>query len=212
MDSLTARQQAVLQYLQAHLMEFGFPPTVREIARHFGMAGPKGAKKHLDALVKKGVLHRVAGRPRALNLLAPSPRRGRPVPILGTVRAGIPLLSEENLEGHLWADEDLVSEQEAFFLRVRGESMIDAHIQEGDYVLIRRQPTVENGEMAVFQIDGETTLKYFSRKKDQVTLKPAHPRMKPIVVHKDRSFQILGKAIAVLRMLDAGSQRKSKEP
>lgn len=212
MPSLTARQQAVLQFLQAHLKKFGFPPTVREIAHHFGMAGPKGAKKHLDALVKKGVLQRVAGRPRALNIGTPATGRGRLIPIVGTVRAGAPLLSEENLEGHLCIDEELVSGSEAFFLRVKGESMIDAHIQDGDYVMIRQQPAVENGEMAVFQIDGEMTLKYFSREKEQISLKPAHPRMKPIVVQKDQSFQILGKVIAVLRMLDAGSKRKSKEP
>jgi repressor LexA len=212
MVSLTARQQAVLQFLQEHLKEFGFPPTVREIARQFGMAGPKGAKKHLDALVKKGAIRRLAGRPRALNMSAPSPQRGRLIPILGTVRAGIPLLSEENLEGHFWIDKELVSAPEAFFLRVKGESMIEAHIQDGDYVMIRQQPAVENGEMAVFQIDGEMTLKYFLKKKNQVSLAPAHPRMKPIVVRRDQSFQTLGKVVAVLRILDAGSKRKNKEP
>ncbi len=212
MDSLTARQQAVLQFLQRHLREHGFPPTVREIARHFGMAGPKGAKKHLDALVKKGAIQRQAGLPRAIHMSGPPPPQGRLLPVLGTVRAGIPLFSEENFEGHLLVDENLAPRAEAFFLRVKGESMIGAHIQEGDYVMIRKQPVVEQGEMAVFQVDGEMTLKFFWKEKDQIYLKPAHPRMKPIAVSKGQSFQILGKVVAVLRMIDAGIKRKSKEP
>jgi repressor LexA len=211
MRFLTGRQRAVLQFLQRHLSEHGFPPTVREIARHFGMAGPKGAKKHLDALVSKGFIQRLAGRPRAIQMSGPSPQQGRLLPILGTVRAGVPLLSEENIEGHLWVDDALAPSEGAFFLRVKGESMIGAHIQDGDYVMIRKQPTVKNGEMAVFQVDGETTLKYFSKKKDQVALKPAHPKMKPIVVHKDQSFQILGKVVAVLRMMDATIKRKNEK-
>jgi repressor LexA len=211
MRSLTERQQAVLQFLKRYLREHGFPPTVREIARHFGMAGPKGAKKHLDALVKKGSIERVARLPRAIQMRGAVRQQGRLLPILGTVRAGMPLLSEENIEGHFWVDENMAPQEGAFFLRVKGDSMIEAHVQEGDYVMIRRQPTVENGEMAVFQIDGEMTLKYFSKKKGQIFLNPAHPRMKPIAVHEGQSFEILGKAVAVLRMLDAGIKRKEKE-
>jgi repressor LexA len=211
MHSLTERQQAVLQFLKRHLSQHGFPPTVREIADHFGMAGPKGAKKHLDALVKKGAIERVARLPRAIQMRGAIHPQGRLLPILGTVRAGIPLLSEENIEGHLWVDETLAPQGEAFFLRVKGESMIEAHVQEGDYVMIRKQPTVENGEMAVFQIEGETTLKYFSKKKGQIFLNPAHPRMKPIAIHEGQSFEILGKVVAVMRMLDAGTKRKEKE-
>ena len=211
MRSLTARQKAVLQFLTRHLRDHGFPPTVREIAQYFGMAGPKGAKKHLDALVKKGAIERMARLPRAIQMRGPTRRLGRLLPILGSVRAGSPLLSEENIEGHWWVDENLAPQEEAFFLRVKGDSMIEAHIQDGDYVMIRKQPVVENGEIAVFQIDGEMTLKYFSKEKNQVFLNPAHPLMKPIAVHAGQSFEILGKVVAVMRMLDAGIKRKETE-
>lgn len=207
---LTIRQQAVLHFLKRYLDANGFPPSIREIARHFGMADGKGAKKHLDALVRKGKIERVAGRPRAIRIVEGVSPRGRLLPILGMVRAGIPLLSEENIEGELLLDPSVAPREEAFLLRVKGESMIGAHIVEGDYVVVQKQPIVQNGEIAVVVVDGETTLKYFSKKREEVVLSPAHPRMKPIVVKKDRSVHVLGKVIAVIRMYDAGSQRKKE--
>lgn len=205
--TLTARQQSILGFLNEYIREHGFAPTVREIARHFGMAGAKGAKKHLDALVRKGAIERLPRQPRAITIAGHS-RLGRPLPILGTVRAGAPLLAEEHIEGHFRVDRDLDPSGEGFLLRVKGESMIEAHILEGDYVLIQRQSTVRSGEIAVVLVDGEATLKYFIKKKDQIILRPAHPEMKPIVVDRDQSIEILGRVTAVLRMLDAGNKRK----
>lgn len=203
---LTKRQQAIFEYLQRYLDEHGFPPTIREIARHFRLAGPKGAKKHLDTLVRKGIIHRLPGQPRAIRINGAPRRKGRLLPIIGAVRAGLPLLSEENVEGQLLLDPEIAAHEAAFVLRVKGESMIGAHIVEDDYVVVQGQPAVENGALAVVLVDGEATLKYFSKKKGEVILSPAHPKMKPIIVKKDQSVQVLGKVIAVLRMVHAGSQ------
>ncbi len=205
---LTERQQAIFQYLQRYVEEHGFPPTIREIARHFQLAGPKGAKKHLDALVRKGFIQRLPGQPRAIRVNAAPLRKGRLLPIVGTVHAGRPLLCEENIEGQLLIDPIISAREAAFVLRVKGESMIGAHIVEGDYVVVQEQPTVENGALAVVLVDGEATLKYFSKKKREVILSPAHPKMKPIIVQKDQSVLVLGKVIAVLRMYHAGSKGK----
>lgn len=206
--ALTKRQQAIFQYLQHFLEEHGFPPTIREIARHFRLAGPKGAKKHLDTLVRKGIIQRFPGQPRAIRIKTPPPRQGRLLPILGGVRAGLPLLSEENMEGQLLLDPVIAPRESAFILRVKGDSMIDAHIAEGDYVVVQKEQTVENGEMAVVLVDGEATLKYFSKRKKEIVLSPAHPKMKPILVREDQSVQVLGRVVAVLRMVHAGSKRK----
>jgi len=206
--ALTKRQQEIFEYLQQSIDAQGFPPTIREIARHFRLAGPKGVKKHLDALVLKGLIQRLPGRPRAIRINRSPLRKGRLLPIVGTVRAGLPLLSEENVEGHLLLDPTLAVGEESFALRVKGESMVGAHIVEGDYVVVQGQPTVENGALAVILVDGEATLKFFAKKKGAVILSPAHPKMKPIVVKKDRSVQVLGRVAAVLRMIHASSQRK----
>ncbi|MBI3802283.1 MAG: repressor LexA [Nitrospirae bacterium] len=207
---LTLRQQAVLEFLKRYLDEQGFPPSLREIAHHFKMADPKGAKKHLDALVRKGIIQRLPGRSRAIRIAGTPVPKGRLLPILGTVRAGLPLLSEENIDGQLWVDPAIAPGEAAFLLRVKGESMIGAHIMEGDYVVVQKRPMVQNGEIAVVLVDGETTLKYFSKKQGVVILSPAHPQMRPIVIEKDRSVEVLGKVIAVVRMYDAGSQRKKE--
>lgn len=205
--ALTKRQQAIFQYLQRFLDEHGFPPTIREIARHFRLAGPKGAKKHLDTLVRKGMIQRFPRQPRAIRIKTPPLRQGRLLPILGGVRAGLPLLSEENMEGQILID-PMIADREAFVLRVKGDSMIDAHIVEGDYVVIQKEERVENGEMAVVLVDGEATLKYFSKRKEEIILSPAHPKMKPIIVREDQSVQVLGRVVAVLRKVDAGSKGK----
>lgn len=206
--ALTKRQQAIYQYLQRFLDEHGFPPTLREIARHFRLAGPMGVKRHLDTLVRKGVIQRLPGQPRAIRIKTPPLRQDRLLPILGGVHAGLPLLSEENMEGQLLLDSMIAARESAFVLRVKGESMIDAHIVDGDYVVVQKEQTVENGEMAVVLVDGEATLKYFTKRKKEIILSPAHPEMKPIIVRQDQSVQVLGRVVAVLRMVDAGSKGK----
>lgn len=198
-ETLTKRQERVLAFLIRHIDAKGYPPTVREIASHLGISGPKGAKKFLDILERKGYIRRLSGSSRAIEVLYPSRQEGYMAPIVGRIRAGAPVLAVENLEGEIAVDPSLTKGKEAFFLRVEGESMIDAHIQDGDYALIRPQPTAENGEIVAVLIDEEATLKRFYREKDRIRLEPANPAMRPIIVTKEKGAVVLGKVIAIFR-------------
>jgi repressor LexA len=211
---LTARQREVLDFIRHFMTQAGYPPTVREIGAHFGLV-PRSVFDHLKALERKGYLHRVASKSRSLQLLdSPHPSPGYPLgaphahsatpyrelPILGRVAAGEPLLAEENIEGSFTISRDWVNGDEAFLLKVQGESMINAHILPGDYALVRRQATAENGEIVVALVNDEATIKRVFFKKDVVVLQPEHPTMSPIQVRRgEKSFQIIGKVIGILR-------------
>ena len=209
-STLTARQREVLDFIRHFMTQAGYPPTVREIGAHFGFV-PRSVFDHLKALERKGVLRRVASKSRSLQLLeapstSPLPAAGRSVspfrelPILGRVAAGEPLLSEQNVEGSLVISREWVNGDEAFLLKVQGESMINAHILPGDYALVRRQATAENGEIVVALVNDEATIKRVFFKKDLVVLQPEHPTMPPIQVKKgEKHFQIIGKVVGILR-------------
>jgi len=209
---LTARQREVLDFIRSFIKGAGYPPTVREIGAHFGFV-PRSVFDHLKALERKGYLRRTASKSRSLQILDPSglgqttpPGRAsgpfRELPILGRVAAGNPLLADENVEGTLTVARDWVNGDEAFFLKVEGESMINAHILPGDYALIRHQATAESGEIVVALVNGEATIKRVVFKKDVVILQPEHPSMSPIHVRRgEKSFQIVGKVVGVLRKL-----------
>jgi repressor LexA len=201
-ESLTPRQKEVLDFLIEHVRSKGYPPTVREIGAHLGISGPKGAKKFLDILERKGHIRRLSRSSRAIEVIsAPAPVQEEHfmVPIVGRIRAGSPILAVENLEGEIPVDPYLARGKELFFLKVEGDSMIDAHIQEGDYALIRSQPTAENGDIVAVLIREEATLKKFYRQRDRIILKPANSRMKPIILTPESPATILGKLIAVFR-------------
>ncbi|MGA1795475.1 MAG: transcriptional repressor LexA [bacterium] len=218
-EPLTPRQKKVLDFLIDHISSRGFPPTVREIGAHLGISGPKGAKKFLDILERKGYIRRFSKSSRAIEVLHPRLQEGvsedadyreaktlRPqvqegmmVPVVGRIRAGSPILAVENLEGEIPVDPFLAKGKELFFLRVEGDSMIDAHIQDGDYALIRSQPTAHNGEIVAVLIGEEATLKRFYKQRDRVVLRPANARMEPIVLTRERPPTILGKLVAVFR-------------
>jgi repressor LexA len=211
---LTARQREVLDFIRHFMTQAGYPPTVREIGAHFGFV-PRSVFDHLKALERKGYLHRVASKSRSLQLLdSPHPSPGYPLgaphaqsttsyrelPILGRVAAGEPLLAEENVEGTFTISRDWVNGDEAFLLKVQGESMVGAHILPGDYALVRRQATAENGEIVVALVNDEATIKRVFFKKDLVVLQPEHPTMSPIQIHRgEKSFQIVGKVVGILR-------------
>jgi repressor LexA len=192
--------------------EAGYPPTVREIGAHFGFV-PRSVFDHLKALERKGYLRRVASKSRSLQLMDPShaspltpPVRGvaphRELPILGRVAAGEPLLSEQNVEGTFTISRDWVNGDEAFLLKVQGESMIGAHILPGDYAVVRRQSTAENGDIVVALVNDEATVKRVLLKKDAVVLQPENPAMPPIQVRRgDKTLQIIGKVIGILRKI-----------
>jgi repressor LexA len=211
MRELTGRQREVLAFIRSFTTKHGVPPTVREIGEKFKVT-PRAAFDHLRALERKGMLQRrhSAGRTsRALTLTEPGAAAGfRTVPILGRVAAGAPLLAAENREGELPLASAALPNggEDIFALRIRGDSMIDAHICDGDLVLVRRQETAQPNDIVVAMVasdatgEGEATVKRYLRDGARVVLKPENPTMSPIVVDpKQREFRILGKVIGLLR-------------
>jgi len=202
---LTTKQKKLLDFLDQHLRKKGFPPTLREIASHFGLRGPKAPQKTLQILEKKGHIRRVPGGSRAIEILGGVSLQKRAtlsVPIVGGVRAGEPILAIENIEGYINLDRSLVSSEDVFLLRVQGDSMIDAHIQDGDFALVKPQPNAENGEIVVALIDDEATIKRIFKKRDLIRLEAANPTMEPIVVSKgEKRVAIVGKVVGIFRKL-----------
>ncbi|HEV8674934.1 MAG TPA: transcriptional repressor LexA [Methylomirabilota bacterium] len=200
---LTRRQQEVLGFIRTFSQRHGVPPTVREIGERFGVT-PRAAFDHLRALERKGYLRRRAstGRTsRALTLSDRSPML-REIPILGRIAAGLPLQSEENRDGALPVAAEWFGGKgdDMFSLRVHGESMVGAHIVEGDVVVVRHQDHAQPGDIVVALVDGEATVKRFARDGSAVVLKPEHPTMPPIVVRAgEHEVRILGKVVGLVR-------------
>ncbi len=221
--ALTQRQRQALQYISDCLSDRGYPPTLREIGEHMGIRSTNGVNDHLKALERKGYLMREELKSRALRPLgdveepqstrAPASestdnRRGdeMEIAILGRVAAGEPILAEENVIDRVVVDRyflGAVKAKEVFGLVVRGESMIDAGIFNGDYIFVRKQNTASEGEIVVVMIEGEATCKRFYHEGDRVRLEPANSTMNPIYVHRDdfRSVDVLGKVVGVYRRL-----------
>ncbi len=196
---LTPRQQEALNMIMRQLEESGYPPTIREIARHMGIRGISAVKKHLDALVEKGYLLRQKGA-RALTTDSFLPR-SVPVPVLGQVVAGIPLLAEENRLGTFFLDPDWVRNGPSFLLRVKGDSMRMAAILDGDYVLVRAQTSANPGEIVVAFLDGEATVKRLVLDNGRLYLSPENPEFEPIPVPDNELFRIAGTVVGVFRLL-----------
>jgi repressor LexA len=208
-ETLTPRQAGVLSFLKDHLEKKGYPPTVREIAAHLKMRGPKGAQKHLTILARKGFIRKPPGLSRAIEVVGRSSGSNRSValPVVGQVRAGDPLLAVEQVEDYLHLDRRFVPggkqpAMDLFILRVTGDSMIEAGIQEGDYALVQPHPQPRNGEIVVALINDEATVKRFYKDHDTIRLEPANARMKPIVVKPNQAdVRIIGKVAAIIRKL-----------
>ena len=202
---LTLIQERVFSFLKDYLGEKGFPPTLREIASHFGLKGPKAPQKTLTILERKGYIRKVPGGSRAIEILGLPPihlSQILSIPIIGRVQAGEPILAIENIEGYINLDRNLVSSSDVFLLRVQGDSMIDAHIQDGDFALVKPQPNAENGEIVVALIEDEATIKRIFQKRDLIRLEPANPRMEPIIVKKgEKKVTIVGKVVGIFRKL-----------
>lgn len=203
MKGLTARQRQLLEYIEAHLAENGYPPTLREMAAELGVSSPNGVNDHLKALERKGYIARSAGpKSRAITLIRPlpAPARGRQpadtvaVPLLGRVAAGMPVLSEENFEGTLAFDPALLPRSgRVFALRVTGDSMVGRGIREGDILLVRAQQTAHSGDVVVALVDGEATVKTLRRRGGAVVLDPANPAYQPIELDgRRRNSRLLG--------------------
>lgn len=204
---MTQRQREVLSFMRGFSDKHGAPPTVREIAERFRFT-PRAAFDHLRALERKGMLHRrVTDKrvSRTLVLTDRSPersRRDREIPILGKIAAGAPIFAAENREDVIPVRPEWLAAKggDVFALRVRGDSMIQAHIADGDLVLVRKQESAATGDIVAAMIDQEATVKRFATEGGTVLLKPEHPTMKPIVVDPQRAeFRILGKVIGLIR-------------
>jgi repressor LexA len=206
---LTPRQREIWDYLLAYVEERGYPPTVREIGQAVGLASPSTVHAHLANLERAGLIRRDPTKPRALELTAREREREREreeehrLPLVGQVAAGSPLLAEENIEDYLAVPEPLSRGGEEFLLRVRGDSMIDAGILDGDILVVRRQESAQNGEIVVAlagedESAGEATVKRFFREAGRIRLQPENAALEPIYADH---VQILGRVTGVFRTL-----------
>jgi len=210
---LTPRQRKVLQTIERFGQRRGYPPTLREIGEAVGLASASSVAYHLACLQEMGYLSRDEGRPRtAVIRLVGDPVLGEAdgtstgtaplgaahVPVVGRIAAGDPIFAEQSIEDTFQLPRQLVGEGELFLLRVAGDSMINAAIFDGDWLVVREQPVAENGEIVAAMIDGEATVKTFKRADGHVWLMPANPRFEPILGDE---ATIVGKAVAVFRQL-----------
>ena len=197
---LTKRQREILNYVLNNMQQRGYPPSVREIGAALGLTSSSTVHSHLTALEKKGFIHRDPSKPRAIEILkdgaSQPPKRVVNVPVLGRIAAGHPLLAEENIEDVFPLPRDLVREDASFILRVRGESMIDAGILDGDFIVVRQQSTANNGEIVAALLGDEATVKRFYRERDHIRLQPENRTMTPILT---RDATVLGKVVALIR-------------
>lgn len=211
-ESLTKRQRLILQTIEESIAQRGYPPTMREIGGAVGLTSPSSVKHQLTALERKGYLRRDPNSPRAMEIVgsevtgtllgdidegtdAPPATM---VPVVGRIAAGGPILAEQSVEDVFPLPRQLVGDGELFLLRVAGDSMIEAAICDGDWVVVRRQPVAENGEIVAALIDGEATVKTLQRRNGRVLLKPANPAY-PVIDGDDA--QVLGRVVSVLRSL-----------
>ena len=208
---LTPRQLKILGVIKAALHDQGYPPSMREIGQAAGLASPSSVKYQLELLEEKGWIRRDPTRGRAIEILLPDQDQStssvgdkysldqmREVPLVGRIAAGAPLLAEQDIEESFPLPASLVGDGELFMLKVVGESMIEAAICDGDFVVIRSQKTCEKGEIVAAMIDGEATVKTFTRRDGHIWLLPANPAFSPI---NGDNAEILGKVTAVLRSL-----------
>ncbi|MGO1368756.1 MAG: transcriptional repressor LexA [Senegalia sp. (in: firmicutes)] len=204
-EELSTKQSNILKFIKKEIMQKGYPPSVREICKAVGLKSTSTVHGHLSRLEKKGYLRRDATKPRAIEVLDSknenifSRKEIIEVPIIGKVTAGIPILATENIEDTFPLSIDIVKNDTVFMLSVSGESMKDAGILDGDYVLVKQQNTAENGDIVVALIEDEATIKRYFIEKDHIRLQPENSSMDPIIV---TDVSILGKIRGVFRTID----------
>ena len=209
---LTDRQRDILEFISQSIRERGYPPTLREIGVHFGIRSTNGVNDHLRALEKKGYLEREDLKSRALRPMGVrgpvrAPTRDEDmieVPLIGRVAAGVPLLAVENVEDTVKVDRLFIGQtRDVFALRVKGDSMIEDGIFDGDFIFVRKQLQANRGDIVVAMINDEATVKYFHPESDQIVFKPANHRLQPIVVKRRdfKSVNLIGLVVGVYRRL-----------
>jgi len=201
-EALTERRRDILDFIENTIVERGYPPTVREIGQTVGLSSSSSVQFHIEVLKNAGYLERDGNLTRALRVRRDErlDRRSKApvyVPLVGQVAAGQPVLAEEHIEDHLPMPPDFVAGPDSFMLRVKGDSMINAGILDGDLVLVSQQQTAENGDIVVALLDDEATVKRLYRTGAGIELRPENPAVAPIVVGDD--IRILGKVRAVIR-------------
>src|SRR5215468_4249312 len=201
---LTEKQQAILDFVEKYVKDNGFPPSVREIGRQFGIY-PATVQDHISALERKGYLQKKRFQSRTLSVPASSRQsqnNENGVPIVGRVAAGLPLLAQENIEDMIQLPKEWAPAG-AFLLKVQGRSMEGAHILDGDYVLVHPHQTASNGEIVVALIGDEATVKRFYKTERGISLKAENPKFEPIEIERNEAanFKVIGKVMGVLRIM-----------
>ncbi|ABP67627.1 SOS-response transcriptional repressor, LexA [Caldicellulosiruptor saccharolyticus DSM 8903] len=198
---LTKKQEEILEFIKKRIKEKGYPPAVREICEATGLKSTSTVHGHLTRLEKKGYIRRDPSKPRAIEIVDDDFYVHRNVirlPLVGKVTAGEPILAVENIEDTITLPYDLVGTEDAFLLRVKGDSMIDAGIFDNDIIIVKRQNVAENGDIVVALIDDEATVKRFFKESDHIRLQPENKAMEPIIV---KDVKILGKVIGLIRRM-----------
>ena len=197
---ITPKQQEILDYIKSQILERGFPPAVRDICEAVHLKSTSSVHSHLETLQKNGYIKRDPTKPRAIEILDESFNFNRRemvnVPIIGRVAAGEPLLAQQNIENYFPIPAEMMPNKQTFLLQVQGESMINAGILNGDYILVQQQQTADNGDKVVALIDDGATVKTFYREEGIIRLQPENDFMDPIIV---KDCTILGKVIGVFR-------------
>jgi repressor LexA len=199
---ISAKQQEILEYIKDTILRKGYPPSVREICEAVHLKSTSSVHSHLETLEENGYIRRDPTKPRTIEILDDcfnlTRRELVNIPLIGTVAAGQPILAQENIENYFPVPAEILPNQEAFMLRVKGESMINAGIFDGDQIIVAQQNTAENGEIVVALMEDSATVKRFYREGEYIRLQPENDQMDPIIV---TDVQIIGKVIGLIRMM-----------
>ncbi len=214
-SKLSHRQQEIYNYICEYTSVHGYPPSVREIGRAVGLASPSTVHTHLKYLEEIGLINRASNKPRTIEVVSERPERAKgeeklstvsidvdsnliSLPVVGRVAAGVPVLAEQNVEEHLSLPTSIVGDYSSFILRVKGDSMINAGIYDGDYIVCKEQNDAHNGEIVVALVDDSATVKTFYRERSRIRLQPENDSMEPIYV---KNPTILGRVTALIRSI-----------
>jgi repressor LexA len=199
MKELTTKQQHILDFLIEHTKNHGYPPTFREIGNHFSFLWA-AARAHLKALEKKGFIKLNPAKSRGIEISGLKLSAGFMLPVAGKIRAGRPILAGEDIDAHILIDKSLFPHEDTFSLRITGDSMIEAGILNGDYVLVKPQKAIENGGIGIVLIDDEATVKRVYKEKNNIILRPENKDMQP-TIHNPDEVMVIGKVVGVIRKL-----------
>lgn len=198
------KQQEILEFIKESILNRGYPPAVREICEAVHLKSTSSVHSHLETMEKNGYIRRDPTKPRAIEIIDDNFNLTRRelvnVPIVGTVTAGEPILAVENIEGYFPISPEFLKNKQTFMLKVKGESMINAGIFSGDYILVEETPTASDGEIIVALVEDSVTVKRFYKEEDHFRLQPENDAMEPILVPKNTPFSIVGKVIGLFRI------------